>query len=68
MFSMNLSPQQLVGSAWKMTALPHDFGQNPLCAVTISAHCQQAHCVLMENPISLHEDRMLMGITKYLSA
>lgn len=43
-------------------------GKKALCATTISTHYHQAQCILMENPISLYEGRMLMGITKSLSA
>lgn len=43
-------------------------GKKPFCATTISTHYHQTQCILMENPISLYAGRMLMGITKFLSA
>lgn len=49
--------------------LPHTIsGKKLLCATTISSHYHRRQCMLIENPIRLYTGRMLMEITKFLSA
>lgn len=41
-------------------------GKKPLCATTISTHYHQSQCILMENPINLYTEGMLIGHHKIL--